>query len=319
MVGIPRSGGCHTCRRRRIRVSGHGNPLPAPDAPRRCQEVLTPLACAGHQCDQQRPNCRRCFTDGKTCEGYERWATFVNRTPAGLQRRQRMEEAIIPRPRPGPVPLANRALLGRFLDIYLPTAPHDRGSATEVWLVEACQLDQPAPVLRLALHALAGSRVGAADNSLALVNESQQAYGESLSLLHRILGSSGSVIDDQVLAASRCLMIFEVRCCPLCPWSQGQKPLRFRLGVFGHHQLGRCVGKPRQGPHQHCHDPGATGLHLALFLGHPDRHQSRQRKQTPLTPGSLVGSSWAPYGWPADRRGSPDAGLRAPFGAVALH
>ena len=52
------------------------------------------------QCGKQRPECQRCQDDGKTCEGYERWSTFINRTPSagGLQtmKRERLEEAIIP-------------------------------------------------------------------------------------------------------------------------------------------------------------------------------------------------------------------------------
>lgn len=63
MVGVPgKSRGCITCRRRKIR------------------------------CDEKYPDCERCMHSGRTCEGYARYPTFLNRTSHGLQKRHALEE-----------------------------------------------------------------------------------------------------------------------------------------------------------------------------------------------------------------------------------
>lgn len=64
MVGVPgKSQGCITCRRRKIR------------------------------CDEKHPDCDRCTHSGRTCEGYAKYPTFLNRTSHGLQKRHALEEA----------------------------------------------------------------------------------------------------------------------------------------------------------------------------------------------------------------------------------
>ena len=65
-------------------------------------------------------------------------------------------------------------------------------------------------MLRLALQALVTSRVGAVDDNPALVQRSVQLYSEAVSLLGRSLCLHGPHVDDQTVAASSCLMMFEV-------------------------------------------------------------------------------------------------------------
>ena len=108
------------------------------------------------------------------------------------------------------MPVASSNVFKRFLELYLPVSPSDRGSTTEAWLLEAAGLAEPSPALRLALVALASSRVGAVDEDPGLVKESLKLYSEALALLSRFLSSPDSVVDDQAIAASRCLMLFEV-------------------------------------------------------------------------------------------------------------
>ena len=112
------------------------------------------------------------------------------------------------------LPHLDQDLLQRFLDLYLPVSEVDRaGGGPLCWLPAVCRLSEPAPVLRLALYALAAGRVAYVDGDAVLGKESLRCYGETLKLLQRILSSSGSPeskASDQVLAACQCLMIFEV-------------------------------------------------------------------------------------------------------------
>ncbi|KIV87647.1 hypothetical protein PV11_03179 [Exophiala sideris] len=207
MVGVARSGGCHTCRRRRV------------------------------GCDQRRPTCQRCEADGRVCEGYQRYAVFVNRTPEGLQRRQRLEEAILPghvipagrQTHPANVILADsnasgtavtvagdldnaaaRSLLDDFMIIYLPTAPGNRTGATLTWLKEAYGYSQPSLLLEVARNALAANRVAAVSGDSSMQRIGHMYYGRALQALTEQLNQQSENRDDQVLEAVRCLMIYEL-------------------------------------------------------------------------------------------------------------
>ncbi|KAG8629343.1 hypothetical protein KVT40_003208 [Elsinoe batatas] len=64
MVGVPgKSTGCTTCRRRKIK------------------------------CDATKPFCQKCTSTGRHCEGYDKFAVFINNTQTGRLRRKRLEEA----------------------------------------------------------------------------------------------------------------------------------------------------------------------------------------------------------------------------------
>ncbi|TKX18914.1 fungal Zn(2)-Cys(6) binuclear cluster domain-containing protein 25 [Elsinoe australis] len=63
MVGVAgKSTGCNTCRRRKVK------------------------------CDAKKPACERCTSTGRACEGYEKFAVFLNNTPTGRLKRTRLEE-----------------------------------------------------------------------------------------------------------------------------------------------------------------------------------------------------------------------------------
>ena len=105
----------------------------------------------------------------------------------------------------------DKKLLSRFLELYLPVSEVDRnanGSLT--WVPLACERTNPSPVLRLSLHALAASRVAHAENDVFLGKESLKCYGDALKLLQKMLSVPTPQADDEVLAACRCLMLFEV-------------------------------------------------------------------------------------------------------------
>lgn len=220
MVGVPRSRGCHNCRRSRVKVC-----LYCPFSWIRIHGVGTDTA----QCDEQKPACHRCLSRGKLCEGYERFPTFVNRTTTGVERRERFEEvrsrsqdagggpqSIIPIRRlsvPSSEPQPRwpyQLLIATFLRIYQPRDSSNCTGPTIVWLKEAASLNSPSPMLQYAMHALAANRVAASKRDSELADEGRRYCGEALRLLSRRLEPDDSLHDDQTLAAARCLMIYEV-------------------------------------------------------------------------------------------------------------
>ncbi|EAW13656.1 Zn(II)2Cys6 transcription factor [Aspergillus clavatus NRRL 1] len=64
MVGVPRSEGCGTCIKRRVK------------------------------CDQERPACRRCRDRNIECAGYQRRLRFYHQTPASISGRKRKETGL---------------------------------------------------------------------------------------------------------------------------------------------------------------------------------------------------------------------------------
>lgn len=201
------------------------------------------------QCDKTKPTCERCQKSNFQCDGYEQFPTFINRTSSGMMRRTRLEEVILPKKQSrvavgtlsssdatsssGTTPASPpstarslvsssrseadvryRALLRDFEQVYFPKRAADRTSPTLVWLEIACALDSPGQVLRLGLHALAASRVGFSRNDESLSLEARKIYGEALQALVSTLNTTDALRDDEILAAARALMIFEVSWTP---------------------------------------------------------------------------------------------------------
>lgn len=162
----------------------------------------------------------------------------MNRTSEGLQRRQRLEEAIIPGDvlsagRPSHVAgtmssnsiasvtavsdagyldiAADRSLLDHFMRLYLPSAAENRTGGTLTWLKEVFASPQPSLVLELARHALAANRVAAVDGNSSKKHSGHIYYGRALQALNERLSKQLDKPDNQVLAAARCLMIYEAR------------------------------------------------------------------------------------------------------------
>jgi len=161
----------------------------------------------------------------------------MNRTPEGLQRRQRLEEAILP----GHVipagreinpadtlassssasgtavsvaedldNAAARSLLDAFMTIYLPTAPENRMGSTPTWLKEAYAYSHPSLLLEVARNALAANRIAAVSKDSSMQQTGHMYYGRALQTLTEQLNEQLENCDNQVLAAVRCLMIYVV-------------------------------------------------------------------------------------------------------------
>jgi hypothetical protein len=161
----------------------------------------------------------------------------MNRTSEGLQRRQRLEEAIVaghaisagrPSHAADTMPsssitsatavsdagyldiTSDRSLLDHFMRLYLPTAPENRTGATLNWLKEAYECLQPSLVLELARHALSANRVAVVGGNSPMKHTGHIYYGRALQALNERLSNQLENCDNQVLAAARCLMIYEI-------------------------------------------------------------------------------------------------------------
>ena len=157
----------------------------------------------------------------------------MNRTPAGLQRRQRLEEAIVPGevvqastsagepiasgsfaptyatviPQPlfdsFPEGTTNPPLWDQFMQIYQPESASDRSGATLFWLNEVHKTAAASPLLQTAVQALAVSRVRNLDEAVARSHGGQELYGRALQALSDRLSKQTTVCDDETLAAAR--------------------------------------------------------------------------------------------------------------------
>ncbi|KAK4946838.1 hypothetical protein LTR10_014341 [Elasticomyces elasticus] len=171
----------------------------------------------------------------------------MNRTNEGLQRRQRLEEAILPghvipagrdtHPAsmtpltsnssgtavsvPGDLDdAAAQSLLEEFMTIYLPTAPENRTGATLTWLKEACGYSQPSPLLEVARNALAANRVAAVNGDSSIQRTGHMYYGRALQALTEHLNQQLEYCDNQGLAA-----LFESTAASVSAWASHQRGL----------------------------------------------------------------------------------------------
>ncbi|KAK4223907.1 hypothetical protein QBC38DRAFT_548097 [Podospora fimiseda] len=205
MVGVAgRSKACLTCRRRR------------------------------KGCDFQRPSCGHCQRLGLKCDGYERPTTFVYTDPttgAGIKMHLKEKNKLIPSPPPVktitiPNSLVKSAFktncLDVFWDIYLPgynnpAISNERNGciSTVTWLINIPQLNMYSqnPFLEKAVMAVCLAGLGRRQSNRAMIEESIKAYSAAvrgMSFLLMNTTASAKPPDDAMVAATRCLSLYEV-------------------------------------------------------------------------------------------------------------
>ncbi|KAM4060247.1 fungal zn(2)-Cys(6) binuclear cluster domain-containing protein [Hirsutella rhossiliensis] len=190
MVGVPRSGGCQLCRKRRVK------------------------------CDQGRPGCGNCLKYGVRCPGFERGLKFV---PGKHQIRPKGKQgdgectgarggygqdghnltALVAAPRP------NR---GQYIStmVYTVRASISLSDATDFlcW-IELGRLGARA-VLDGAMCAVATHLVGKERADEAMVVHSRTIYGWSLAALRTSLGHATEWKSSETLCAAMLLCVFEL-------------------------------------------------------------------------------------------------------------
>lgn len=213
MVGVAgKSKGCTTCRRRKIR------------------------------CSQETPHCLNCTRTGRSCEGYERYPVFINRTARGVQKRNPLEET---KPGPstsrptddvadntttGPVPPTGTAssvipipsgpstqtiwstgFVSWFWEHYSPAhSPVNASLGGPAWLYYVMNIPHPTAVLRHSLLALSVVRFGREREDEALINKGRSTYGMALNRLQKAIYDPLAVSHEETLAATRALILYEV-------------------------------------------------------------------------------------------------------------
>ena len=219
MVGVAgKSKGCTTCRRRKIR------------------------------CGQETPLCLNCVRSGRSCEGYDRYPVFINRTAEGLQRRKPLEEAKTGSSDPGITTVASAragfdpglaarpsssvathlpsspssgaiwsaGFLSWFWEDYTPAdAPSNGPPGGPSWLYLAMNIPHPTRALRQSLLALSVVRWGRAKHDTSLVFEGQRIYGHSIAMLQRAINDPQEAWHEETLAATRAMVLYEVRTSPI--------------------------------------------------------------------------------------------------------
>ncbi|KAI3339167.1 hypothetical protein F4824DRAFT_508537 [Ustulina deusta] len=227
MVGIPRSKGCRTCRRKKIK------------------------------CDEQRPGCGQCRKGVRECEGYDQPTIFRNAFPGDFADTPhsdgqkvirfknpsvedvawanadagRSDKQLVPRRRPTKErvrPYAKRAkallatamplprtldsqvwavefIMGQFLEICMPRSENQE--APLAWLGEIKEREQDIDALPLAMSALALGWAGHVNNQPQLASKGLQLYNAALRQLRNDMTTYSPL---QSLVVTAVFVVFEL-------------------------------------------------------------------------------------------------------------
>ncbi|OQN98455.1 hypothetical protein B0A48_15725 [Cryoendolithus antarcticus] len=205
----PRSSGCFTCRRRKIR------------------------------CDEGRPGCEKCKTHGVECPGYRKERNgieFEDQTSLIVQKAKSrhggkissdvwkvdsFDGRMIAKPKTtksaitfalhqeifSPI-LQENQMYQTFLDIYMPKMGRSQ-SLKFKYMDDMMEVAADHPALRDGLNTLALVQIGHIHRDERLLNASVESYGKALGGLAKAVAKAASVHDDTILAAASLLMVCE--------------------------------------------------------------------------------------------------------------
>lgn len=186
------------------------------------------------------PACARCIKGGVTCEGYERFPVFLNRTAQGLEKRERLDEAkpIAPssseKPdisandwthifgallssednrmlsQPSATPAFDSQIIALFFHRYLPTNEAVQDGYEGGWLRQTICLQNPGEALHLSLKAISMTTLGRLYKDDRLAFQGGTCYGSALHQLRTALQSELTVWRDETLTTSFILALYEV-------------------------------------------------------------------------------------------------------------
>ena len=186
------------------------------------------------------PACARCIKGGITCEGYEHFPVFLNRTARGLEKRQRLDEAksIVPPSsekndisandmrqilgalliskdnrmlfQPSATPAFDSQIIALFFYRYLPANEGIQDGYEGGWLRETICLQNPGEALHLSLKAISMTTLGRLYKDDRLAFQGGTCYGGALHHLRRALQSEVTVWRNETLTASFILALYEV-------------------------------------------------------------------------------------------------------------
>ncbi|KAH0847032.1 C6 zinc finger domain protein [Fonsecaea pedrosoi] len=208
MVGIARSRGCGTCRKRKI------------------------------ACGLERPSCAQCIKSNRICTGYRKYPIFIaHQPPKGDDPKHPGQpdpvdfNGVVGSSSSGGLDLdpvqslirlgaqvnTNPALRQRLLSLYLENhLSKDRLGPMQqrVWLIQVPRLPDLTPALEISMMALAVAKLGEVYRDEGLVHESLKLYREALREVQIALWDRNLMLHDQTLAACVALGMYEMSQCP---------------------------------------------------------------------------------------------------------
>jgi hypothetical protein len=102
-------------------------------------------------------------------------------------------------------------LTSSFLESYTPVIAHFRDEPSFSWLYQSLSLNDQGQALSFSIQALSTTRVGRINNNQGLLQQGSILYGCALRALQKAIYDKNLVWKDETLAATRMLVIYEVR------------------------------------------------------------------------------------------------------------
>ena len=201
MVGVPKSTGCATCRKRSIKVSS-------------VVRRFTLQPSSPPQCDEARPSCYKCRRGGRICPGYENRMKFVDEGPRLRKNLKNIPEEATASIFPVAVnssPMERTQVVASFIEELFPLG-HESVQVSFIgnWLHHIPQalhrnaaVDQAAETLALAYFAKTSSC-----NSTLM--RSYRTYEIALRSLSKSLQHPDSRLSSETLCATLLLLHYEV-------------------------------------------------------------------------------------------------------------
>ena len=202
MVGVPKSKGCGTCRKRSIKVSS-------------TIRRFTLQSNSPPQCDEARPSCYKCRRGGRICPGYENRMKFVDEGPRlrkSLKNTPEEETGVVTFPVAlNSSPMERTQVVASFIEELFPLGRESvQASFIGNWLHHIphalhrnAAVDQAAETLALAYFAKTSSC-----NSTLM--RSYRTYELSLRSLSKSLQCPDSRLSSETLCATLLLLHYEV-------------------------------------------------------------------------------------------------------------
>ncbi|OAP64262.1 hypothetical protein AYL99_00234 [Fonsecaea erecta] len=100
-------------------------------------------------------------------------------------------------------------LISSFWESYSGDSTPHSGRREHLWLYHSINIPFPTTPLRQALLSLAYVRAGRLQHSRNLVLKGQEIYGQALRLMQSALYSPELMLNDEILAAARCMVLYE--------------------------------------------------------------------------------------------------------------
>ncbi|KAL2419375.1 hypothetical protein ABEF95_009140 [Exophiala dermatitidis] len=222
MVGIARSRGCQTCRRRKI------------------------------ACGLEKPYCHQCIKSKRVCTGYQPYPIFIQHkvpsntttkldvcaergiSASGADQNAGARQIVLPNSKyissdhggnvqlamsldlagqVDPQPVIRQQLLEEYLSLHLPA--HQLGPMQRrLWLFQLPTIPKMSPALEIATMALCMAKMSDVHNDSVLRHESLELYHRGLLQLQKALWDPEQMYDEQTLAACVALASYELSQCP---------------------------------------------------------------------------------------------------------